>query len=473
VKFVAKEKNMKTLDRLWVRLTLAFTLVILVTMGAIAVVSTNLTSLAFRQYVTHSDLLLPGGEVELLAQYYEKQGGWQDVDKLLRLGIRVRDQVPGARPAQTLRAFPMDAALLDAQGNVVYVSGRNPGDAARITQSPGIKLSIASADNKQVYGYLLISPPELSLLGPLERAFVTRLRNLLLVGTALAVALSLLAAALLSRTLTAPLQRLAVAARAVAGGDLSQRVTVQGGSAEFVEVAQEFNEMTSALQTATKLRQNLMADVAHELRTPLSVLQGNLRALLDDVYPLEKPEIARLYDETRLLSRLVEDLRELALAEAGQLGLNRRQADLGALFKMTMDNFAPVAEAKALKLNLEIADALPAWPCDPDRIAQVLRNLLSNALRHTPEGGAITLAAEEVGGALRVTVADSGEGIAPDDLAHVFDRFWRADRSRNRESGGSGLGLAIARGLIQAHGGRIWVESALGQGSRFTFELPA
>jgi two-component system OmpR family sensor kinase/two-component system sensor histidine kinase BaeS len=367
----------------------------------------------------------------------------------------------------------MDAALLDAQGNVVYVSGRNPGDAARITQSPGIKLSIASADNKQVYGYLLISPPELSLLGPLERAFVTRLRNLLLVGAALAVALSLLAAALLSRTLTAPLQRLAVAARAVAGGDLSQRVTVQGGSAEFTEVAQEFNEMTSSLQTATKLRQNLMADVAHELRTPLSVLQGNLRALLDDVYPLEKAEIARLYDETRLLGRLVEDLRELALAEAGQLGLNRREADLSALLKTTMDNFAPVADTKAIQLDLQIAEGLPAWNCDPDRIAQVLRNLLSNALRHTAEGGRITLAAGQVGGALRMTVADNGEGIAPEDLAHVFDRFWRADRSRSRESGGSGLGLAIARGLIQAHGGRIWVESALGQGSRFTFELPA
>jgi signal transduction histidine kinase len=244
----------------------------------------------------------------------------------------------------------------------------------------------------------------------------------------------------------------------------------------MIEVTRSFNEMTSSLEQAERLRRNLMADVAHELRTPLTVLQGNLRAILDGVYSMDAGEIARLYDETRLLGRLVDDLRELAQAEAGQLGLNLRSTDVQRFIDETVDRFLPVAESKGVSLVVEAAGAMPAISIDPDRIAQVLGNLLTNALRHTHEGGKITVAAD-VGGErldrIVVSVRDSGEGISPEDLEHVFDRFWRADRSRNRESGGSGLGLAIARSLVQAHGGGIEAQSALGQGATFTFWLPA
>jgi two-component system OmpR family sensor kinase/two-component system sensor histidine kinase BaeS len=215
-----------------------------------------------------------------------------------------------------------------------------------------------------------------------------------------------------------------------------------------------------------------MADIAHELRTPLSVVQGNLRAILDDVYPLEKSEIARLYDETRLLSRLVDDLRELAQAEAGQLGLNLRATDLAALLHRTITNFEPAAESKQIDLTIETAGALPDIEADPDRLAQVLRNLLTNALRHTPPGGQIAVTASLGQACVRVSVADSGQGVAPEYLDHVFDRFWRADHARSRENGGSGLGLTIAKSLVEAHGGRIWVESTLGQGATFIFEVP-
>jgi two-component system OmpR family sensor kinase/two-component system sensor histidine kinase BaeS len=246
-----------------------------------------------------------------------------------------------------------------------------------------------------------------------------------------------------------------------------------------------------------------MADVAHELRTPLTVLQGNLRALLDDVYPLEKAEVARLYDETRLLGRLVEDLRELALAEAGQLRLNLQPTDAAQVIEATVSTFALVAEEKGVGLNVQVIEGLPAVQADPDRLAQVLRNLLGNALRHTPPGGHIRVsgsmfrvsgdgAIQPFGQALRakpetfnlkpgalapgewviVTIEDTGEGIPPEDLPYIFDRFWRTDRSRSRETGGSGLGLTIARQLVQAQGGRIGVQSELGHGSRFWFTLP-
>jgi len=300
--------------------------------------------------------------------------------------------------------------------------------------------------------------------------------QVLFAGTALAVVSMLIVGALLNRRLNAPLQRLAVAARAIAAGDLGQRVET-AGSIEVAQVGQAFNEMTAALQEAEVLRQNMVADVAHELRTPLSVLQGNLWAILNGAYPLEKAEIARLYDETRLLSRLVEDLRELALADAGQLDLNVRPTDVAQVIRHTVDNFALAAEAQEVDLSAQLPNDVPPAQADPDRVAQVLRNLLVNALRHTQSGGAVTVEALARNGVLEIAVVDTGEGIAPIDLPHVFERFWRADPARTRGDGetplgsGTGLGLAVAESLVEAQGGRIWAESALGEGSVFRFTL--
>jgi two-component system OmpR family sensor kinase/two-component system sensor histidine kinase BaeS len=248
------------------------------------------------------------------------------------------------------------------------------------------------------------------------------------------------------------------------------------GSAELEDVAQAFNDMVGALQESETQRQNMVADVAHELRTPLSVVQGSLRALLDGVYPLEASEISRLYDETRVLSRLVDDLRELALADAGQLSLNLRPTDLHLVIQAALQNMSLAAEAHGSVLTAELSDHLPIVMADSDRLSQVLNNLLVNALHHTPSGGSVKVAATRVGDAVRVSVADKGEGISPDDLPHVFDRFWRAERARaraDRGQGGSGLGLSVARSIVEAHGGHIWAESLEERGSIFHFTVPA
>lgn len=333
-------------------------------------------------------------------------------------------------------------------------------------------IRVTEVGSDQVLGYMLIALPGAPQLGTAEQRFLTRTGRILISVAALAVLLGLAVSALFSRSLTAPLQRLAAAARAVARGEIGKRVAVEGTS-EVADVARAFNEMTGALEKAEKLRQNLVSDVAHELRTPLSVLQGNLRAILDDVYPLDKAEIARLYDETRILARLVDDLQELAQAEAGALRINIVPTDAGQILRFAAARFEPAAETKDIRLVCQVPGGLPHVAADPDRVSQILNNLIANALRHTPPGGQITLSAAAREGFVEITVADTGEGMAPEDLPHVFDRFWRADRSRSRAGGGAGLGLAIVRALVEAQGGRVRAASeGPGKGSAFSFTLP-
>ena len=287
----------------------------------------------------------------------------------------------------------------------------------------------------------------------------------------------ILVAIFASRGLTSPLQRLSTAARAIADGDMSQRVQIEG-SQEMQEVGVAFNDMMTSLEEAEKLRRNLVTDVAHELRTPLSVLQGNLRAILDDVYPLDKREIARLYTQTRLLNRLVNDLREVAQAEAGQLPLNFQSTNLASVVHEVVENFEPFAEAEEVHMAVTFPANLPQVLVDVTRFKQVLNNLLANAVRHSDVGGTVTVNGQEAINdaeerVLRLTVQDTGDGIAPEHLKRIFDRFYRTNEARDRESGGTGLGMAIVQAIVQAHGGQIGVHSeGLGQGSTFRVELP-
>ena len=467
------------MNRLRVQLVLAFTLIVLVAVGAIAFLINQTTNTAFRQYITNSGVRASGSGVQQLVAYYQEQGSWDGVEKLLGEGVFLAGPVglpPSAANARDRGPTGrLDATLADASGKVVFDSAGRAEGRRLSAREKSRALTISQTEDGEVLGYLLLSFPGAGdRLGRLEQQFLDRTRSILIQGGAVAVVLGLVLSVFLSRSLTAPLQRLATAARAVAAGDLGQQVRVEG-SAEMAEVALAFNEMTTALDESERQRQNMVADTAHELRTPLTVLQGNLRAILDGVYPLEEAEISRLYDETRLLSRLVDDLRELALADAGQLRLNLRPTDLSQVIPSTTENLAPAAEASGVKLMAQVPADLPAVRADADRVVQVLSNLLINAFRHTPSGGTVTVTAIAGADAVELAVADTGEGISPDDLPHIFERLWQADRARtrgDRATGGTGLGLSVAQSLVEAQGGRIWAESILGQGSTFRFTLP-
>ena len=295
-------------------------------------------------------------------------------------------------------------------------------------------------------------------------------RYLLWGGTG-AAALGTLLVWMLSRRILAPLHGLGTTARRLGLGDLSQRAETAGPT-EIRQLAHSFNSMAMELEEAERRRRDLTADIAHELRTPASNIQGYLEAIKDGVFQATPETIDTLHEQSLLLSRLVEDLRLLAQADAGELSLERSQTRLEELLQSVVDALRPRAEAKGVALSLETDPSLPVLDLDAARIGQVVGNLLENAITHTPEGGRVSVSAHAAANAVNVAVSDTGPGIAPEHLPRLFDRFYRADTSRSRSTGGAGLGLTIARRLVEGHGGSIWAESVVGRGSRFVIRLP-
>ena len=311
----------------------------------------------------------------------------------------------------------------------------------------------------------------------LQQEVVDRLNLAVVLGGSLALMAALIIGYIVVRAITHPIDQLSHAAHALGRGDLSARVPAEAhpsrlGDDELTELGATFNVMADSLQKAETLRRDMTADIAHELRTPLAVMRGNLEAMLDGVYPADGEHIQPVLNQVHLLTRLVEDLRTLALAEAGQLPLTKRPTDLGNLIKATLASFQADAATQRVTLTATSIDSLPAIELDPDRVQQTIGILISNALRHTPADGSIIVTLRRDSAQAIIEVADSGAGIPPDDLPHIFERFYRADKSRSRESGGSGLGLAIAKSIVQAHGGIISATSEVGRGTILRFTLP-
>ncbi|HJW49854.1 MAG TPA: ATP-binding protein [Candidatus Limnocylindria bacterium] len=294
--------------------------------------------------------------------------------------------------------------------------------------------------------------PGLGAFAPLVAIFA-----LLVVATTVARAI---------RRVVVPLGDLIEAAESVEAGNYAVRVRPRGPR-ELRSLAGAFNSMSARLERNEEQRQQLLADVTHELRTPLTVVQGNLEALLDKVYPADAQHLAPILDETKVLSRLVDDLRTLSIAEAGALALHREPTDIGELVTDSVASFRTQADAAGVALINETAAGLPQADIDPVRLREVLSNLVSNALRYTARGGSVRVSASAADGRLSVSVRDTGPGIAADALPHVFDRFYKSDESR-----GAGLGLAIARSLVVAHGGEISATSEPGHGTEMRFTLP-
>lgn len=278
---------------------------------------------------------------------------------------------------------------------------------------------------------------------------------------------------LFSRGIVAPLRAMASASQRIADGHYDERVQASGAD-ELGQLALRFNQMAEKLEQVEAMRRQLIGDVSHELRTPLTAIKGSMEGLMDGVLPATDETWQQIHQEAERLNRLVDDLQELSRVEAGAYPLDLRPVDVSALAATVAKRLGPQFENKRITLRLDLPADLPRVLADEDRAVQVLTNLAGNALQYTPPGGQVTICAARLGDEVQVAVRDSGVGIAPEHLAHIFDRFYRVDKSRSRAAGGgSGIGLTIAKHLVEAHGGRIWAESGgAGQGSLFAFTLP-
>lgn len=434
------------------RLVATLILVVVAAVGVIAVVGTRITTTMFTKYEEHRGLAGHRCFALLLTQHYEQRGDWSDV----QLEIEQIGQVAGRR---VILADEEGVIVGDSAAELVGqpVSGEWGESVALVTyRGTAVGALYADLDDGG-------SSASAAFLDPANRALV-------LIAAAAGLGTVLLVVGL-SRRILAPVGALTAAVRRMAEGDLSQRVDVASQD-EIADLGRAFNHMADGLTRLEELRRNMVTDVAHELRTPLSNIRGYLEAVQDGVVEPDKGVIDSIHEEAMLLNRMVDDLQELSLAEAGQLGLERKPVALADVVDRAVEAACPQAAAEGLALSVAVPEDLPLVEVDPQRIGQVLRNLLCNAMTHTPPGGEIAITAHTEGRWVAVCVRDTGTGIAEEDLPHVFERFYRADRSRSRATGGAGLGLAIVKQLVEAHGGRIEVESVVGEGTRFTFALP-
>ncbi|MHB8841043.1 MAG: sensor histidine kinase [Candidatus Aquicultor sp.] len=317
------------------------------------------------------------------------------------------------------------------------------------------------------------------MIGPVEQGYLQSVNKWIWVAGVISALVAGLMGLLFAKRITAPLNELATAAKKISHGDLAHRVEVSSED-EIGELAKSFNSMAKSIDKNNQLRRRLLGDIVHEIKTPLTVVRGNIEAMLDGVIEPTPKKLAAIHTETLLLSRLLDDLRDLSLAEEKQLKLQTQQENVGHIIRQVVEMFKPRVKEESKHLEFELSEDLPPVSVDRDRISQVLYNLIGNALQYTQEGDTVKIGTHLdrsiAGGAdnpvVLVSVEDTGAGISEEDLPYVFDHFYRVDESRARVSGGSGIGLAIVKHLVEAHGGRVWARSELGAGSSFFFTLP-
>jgi signal transduction histidine kinase len=471
---------------------------LLVAIGAIIIfwLTSRATQNAFDLYATRNGQALAQRLSPILAEYYSTEMSWQGVETFLQSqlsslsatgttgngqgqGLGQGHGVGAGRQGGIWGALGQRMILTNGQGIVVSDTvGELNGQSLTSTQlANGVPVMV----DDTLVGTILVTPNDFAGTNTPAGQFLTSVNQSMILSVVFASVIALLLGAILFFQITAPLRQLNKAASGIANGDLSQRVAIRSHD-ELGELGQTFNQMAESLDSAETQRQHLMADIAHELRTPITVIQANLEAMLDEVLPLDAVQVAALHDETLLLNRLVNDLGLLSQAEAGALKLERQETEIGSLIQRVAEKIKVQAQQKGINLEIETSENLPRISIDADRITQVLNNLIGNALRYTPQNGKIIVSAVRSpgsAGTIQISVTDTSSGIDPVALPFVFDRFYRVDQSRARNSGGSGLGLAIVKQLVEAHGGKIEAVSPVfsnadkqGYGTRITITLP-
>lgn len=454
-----------------VKITAAMIMVALVAASIFGLISFFMTRNIFNNYMEQQRFELQTEWALTLADYYREYGSWEGLSIVPQPMPGMMRQYGWGKMRQhgAGRFSNQDRLIvLDANMNVVYDSAPGDNDYQQFLNK-GEKILV----DGESAGYVILIPRTYYQLRPIEQDFYRSIKWMVVLGGLCAIVLAAGSGIVYSNYVTAPLLKLTRAVQNMSSKARAQQVEVVGQD-EISDLAKSYNEMVESLERQELLRKNLTADLAHELRTPLAILRGNLEIMQDAQKEISSEKIASLQDEVLRITRLVTDLQELALVEAGKLKMNLQPENLQQLVQQVASTIGFECEARGVKLTVETVPAGGPIEAevDRDRLTQVIINLLTNALKHTPPGGAIGLKLLPSEAGWQFMVQDTGSGIAPEHLPYVFDRFYRADKARNRSDGGVGLGLAIAKGFVEAHGGRIWVESTPGKGTVFNFIIP-
>jgi two-component system sensor histidine kinase BaeS len=444
------------LSRLWVKLALAFVFVALVGVVLVAILANRATSVGFQQYLQTGEIGQLQDLQDNLSAFFAQQNTWDGTNTVLRRsGIGPETSGGG----YFLRVINADNQTVGARGG-----------QGRPLEDYDINLPIV-VNGRQV-GTLLAT--EAGRAGHAGEQYLDSVNQAILTAGIAAIIIALILGVLLAQGLTRPLRQLTTATQAVAAGDFNQQVTVTSND-EIGELARDFNQMAHTLEISEKQRQQLLADTAHDLRTPISIIRSHLEAMLDGVFPPTPENLAVVHEETLHLSRLVDDVRTLSLVETGHLPLDILPVDMNELVLQVVAAFVPLAEADGVELNTQLTESAPIR-ADAARLRQVLANLISNGLRYAPQGEedppAVNVTVANESDTVRIGIKDNGPGLTAEQQQQVFDRFWRSDLARSRDEGGSGLGLAIAQGIVEAHAGSISVISEPGTGTEMIVRLP-
>jgi len=503
------------------RLLIAFTLVILLTTGAVFLMIWQATTGQIQKFSDRVEHMVMGRIQYVVTDHYIVHESWEGIDSLItqvgeqfnyhivlsdNTGVILADSAATLKSGQTLDTANLET-FISRDVTLPPRRGETPGATGQNTQGPQGPQGSAGPqgpqeDQSPKDSMMLLIGPDLTNPPPPEQSPILQNPNQTIIarvylsplsqnesgltalqllyneigryfifGALMAVVVSLIVTFFLSKYILYPVRALTIVANKWGRGELSERVIIKDKN-EFGDMATTFNSMAANLQRDKQLRQEMIADTAHELRSPLTNIRGYLEAVRDNIMQPDEKTIGTIYDETMMLSRLINDLQELSLADSGELKLYLEDENVPELIKQAISAVQGKALGKGLALDMDAPSTLPQIYVDPLRIKQVLLNLLGNAISHTPKGGAITVAAVKNGDMVEISVTDTGEGIPADELENIFERFHRVDKSRTRATGGSGLGLTIARSFVEAHGGKIWAQSEQRKGSHFIFTVP-
>ena len=451
----------------------ALILIVVVSVGLTAYLANVSTGREFQAYVQQGTTMYARNVSDSLSQFYVQSRDWSGVQDLLVGLLRsANDRLLVANSSGVL-VGDTGKVWLGMNATEVGLAGGTPIVSSGQTVGILYLLTTGSGGGRGYMGGRGGSGPMMTTTP--EQNFLTGMKNSLVIVGLMAAVVALLLSLFLTGQILKPIRALTIGASRIASGDLKYRASVKSKD-EIGVLAQSFNSMASSLERGEEARRRLNADIAHELRTPLTIIEGTVDGILDGVFQPDKERLNAVKEQTALLARLIGDLRDLSLVESGQLKLKLKPVNMADLVRRKMSQIEVAAREKGIHLEFSALDTLPEVLADPARMEQVISNLLTNAVRHTPQGGSITatigiadseLTNRAAGRHLLVSVTDTGEGIPPENLPHIFERFYRVDSSRARSEGGTGLGLAIVKQMVEAHGGRVWVESQPGKGSTF------